>query len=98
VLRYITCPHWHAEMHFVYTLAKMCLFNTCLDIFWVLVGMLGVWVTYVGMHFLSSMAWNGFGGHMLRCISSLRWHGIGLCQLKLRHIWCPRLRRSGFVN
>ena len=59
VLRYITCPHWHAEVHFVYTLAKMCLFNTCLDIFWVLVGMLGVWVTYVEMNFCRR--WHGMG-------------------------------------
>jgi hypothetical protein len=34
----------------------------------VLAGMLGVWSTQVEMHFVASMAWDGFSQHVLRCI------------------------------
>ena len=72
-LRCILCPRWrerikstNVEMHFCICLQRRGLFDTCLDTFWVLVGTLGVWLTYVGMHFVSSMAWNGIGQVMLR--------------------------------
>jgi hypothetical protein len=34
--------------------------------------------TQVATHFVSSLAWEGFGQYMLTCIFCLRWHGMGL--------------------
>ena len=52
--------------------------NTCWDTFCVLAGIGWVWSTYVGMHFVSSLSWEGFGQHMLKYILCSRWQGTCL--------------------
>jgi hypothetical protein len=55
MLRCILCVRWQ----------RRGLFNTCLDTFWVLVG------NFVGMHFVSLMAWNRFGGHAFHVFAGM---------------------------
>jgi hypothetical protein len=40
--------------------------------------MVWIWTTHFEMHFVSSLAVEGFDQHMLRCILCPRWHGKGL--------------------
>jgi hypothetical protein len=49
------------------------LVNTC-DTFCVIVY---IQTTHVVMQFLSSLKWDGFGKHMLRCIMCPRCNGLG---------------------
>ena len=53
-------------------------FNTCWVAFSDLAGLGGVWSTQVEMHFVSVLAWDGFGQHQLSYILFPHWHGIGL--------------------
>jgi hypothetical protein len=65
------CPRWH-EMDLVITRwDSLCLrwqgrglVNTWWDAICVVTGAGGIWSTQVEMHFVSSMAWEGFGQHM----------------------------------
>ena len=68
LLRYILFPRWHVWG----------LINTCWDTFCVLASMGSVWITYVEICFLSSLACEVFGQHMLRCIFCPPWHVMGL--------------------
>jgi hypothetical protein len=65
MLRIILCPprHWRD------------LVNKCWDAFWVLASLICVRSTQVEIHFMSSLAWNGFRQHKLRYILCRRWHG-----------------------
>ena len=84
-LRYILCPRWHGKGlvitcfdDFLSAMAWECLVNTSWDTFCVLTGMRCVCPTHVEVNFVSSLALDGFGQHMLICISCPRWHGRGL--------------------
>ena len=67
-LRYILCPRFHG----------MGLVNTSWDAFCVLAGIGGVWSTHIEMHFVSSLSWEGYGQHKLRCILCPLWHRMRL--------------------
>ena len=67
-LIYILCPSWHG----------MGLVITSCDIFCGVASIFGVCSTNVEIHYLSSIAWEGFAQHMLRYILCLRCHGMGL--------------------
>ena len=64
LLRNILYPRWYGRGFA----------NTCLDKFCGLAGMGVFWSTHVDIHFVSSLAWEVFGQHML----SPYWHGRGL--------------------
>ena len=78
MLRYILCPCCHGRD----------LVKSSWDIFWVPAGMLCVWSAQVKIHIVSSMAWEGFGQHMLKCICLLVGLG-GFGHLMLKCILCP---------
>jgi hypothetical protein len=87
MLRFVLCSRWYGrglvELYFVCLLAWEGFVNTCLDSFCVLAGIEGVWLIQVGIHYVSSVAWNGFGQHTLRNIlSSLAWEEFGLSKLR----------------
>ena len=83
------------------------------DAFYVFPGIGWVWSIQVEILFVSSLSWRGFVntwwdvfcGFMLgpwsthiklHFVSSLAWDGI--CQHKLRYIFCPRWHKCGLVN
>ena len=56
----------------------MDLVNTYRDAFRVLAVMGRVCSTLIDMHIVCSLAWDGFGQQILRCIVCPRWHGMCL--------------------
>ena len=84
-----TC--WHsfyvpAVMGYVCPSLRICwhgmgLCNTKWVTYCVFARMGWVWSTHVEMHFVSSLAWKGFGQYMLRCILCPPWHGIDLVNI-----------------
>jgi hypothetical protein len=65
MLRFFLCPRCNGRD----------LFNTCCDAFSVF-GVMGWFLsTHVEMHLVSSLAWDVFGLHMLRCIWHPSWQG-----------------------
>ena len=67
-LRSILCPSWNGTG----------VLNTVRDTFCVLAFMGGFWSIQVEIHFVSSLARNGFGQHKLRHILCSHWYGRGL--------------------
>ena len=69
MLSYILWPRWHGRG----------LLISCPNPFSFLAGMGGFFSTRVEGVFMSFLACDGFGQHMLRCILCIRWHGNCLC-------------------
>ena len=95
MLRCISCLCWHG-IGFVNTswdafcvLSGMeWLWSTHVkDTFFVIGSMGCVWSIHASMHFVSLLAWDGYGQQILRCISCPRWQGVGLINTGLDAFW-----------